>query len=360
MEDLLNALWSTWNRIAGVQVPQAAVFHIPAQNCLPAGTAGNWIIAEKAYFTVRLNEMFLAANRQWFVNFDPLVLVVTEFDYGAKRVAIPTVVGPELIPDPRQGGAPKYGSVIEDISVAGPYPYRGGDVVLSVRFYQVPTSNLVRSVLTTIGGLTQLASSLHELEPALGIASAILSGVEGLLGLDATKSISAYRGSLAPSVSRPFQAQAAALVAPLAPSAAVDLWSVNGRLCLGADENRRYTASDFVLFSVEGAETRSDIGKLSFGRHRGAALRAMTEGAEGTSRARASLLTAYAEMLDSPEMTTPDADRVFNAWLSEFEQRKETIQRAAHLGPVTKADMRASERATKIEKLDRAVRRLEA
>jgi hypothetical protein len=360
MEDLLTSLWSTWNRIAATHITQAALFHIPAQQCLPEGTAGNWIHAEKMYFTIRLNEMYLAANQQWFVNFDPLVLVVTEFDYGSNRVAIPAVVGPELIPDPRKGGAPKYGSVIEDIPVAGPYPYRGGDVVLSVRFYKVPTTNLVRSIMKTIGGLAHLSSSLHELEVALGVASAILAGVEGLLGLETTSSLAAYRGSLAPSVAKPFRAQVAALVTPPIPSAADSLWSIDGRLCLGPEKARRYAASDFVLVSVEGSETRTDVSKLPFGRRRGAALRALTEGAEGLTRAKGILLTAYAEMLESLEMTAPNADKVFDSWLQEYEVRKALVERVAHLGPETGAKAPEGGSSAKIAKLNKAVHRLGA
>lgn len=359
MEELLTSLWATWNRIAGTHLPQAAVFHIPAQQCLPDGTAGDWIHAEKMYFTIRLNEMYLVANQQWFVNFDPLVLVVTEFDYGSKRVAIPTVVGPELIPDPRKGGTPKYGSVIENIPVAGPYPYRGGDVVLSVRFYRVPTTNLVRSIMKTIGGLVRLTSSLHELEPALGVASAILAGVEGLLGLEATSSIAAYQGSLAPSVAKPFRAQVAALVTPPVPNATDSLWSIDGRLCLGPDKTRRYAASDFVLVSVEGSETRTDVGKLPFGRQRGAALRALTEGAEGLTRAKGILLTAYAEMLESLEMTAPHAEKVFESWLQEFDARKKLVERVVHLGPEREAKA-PDGGAAKIAKLNKAVHRLGA
>jgi hypothetical protein len=93
------------------------------------------------YFTVRLNQMHLAENRQWWVTFDPLVVIVTEFNYDAKYIAIPQIVGPGLIPDPESAGAPKYGSVIEDILVAGPYPYRGGDVVISARFYRLQRNN---------------------------------------------------------------------------------------------------------------------------------------------------------------------------------------------------------------------------
>ena len=100
--------------------------------------------------------------------------------------------------------------------------------------------------------------------------------------------------------------------------------------------------------------------KLPFGRQRGAALRALTQGAQGLARAKGILLTAYADMLESLEMTAPHAEGVFDAWLQEFEDKKKQVERVAHLGPQVAARAPEGESAAKIAKLNKAVQRLDA
>jgi hypothetical protein len=46
---------------------------------------------------VRINQLFLAASRQWFVQYDPLVFVVSEFTYNTAVTTVPFVVGPSMM-----------------------------------------------------------------------------------------------------------------------------------------------------------------------------------------------------------------------------------------------------------------------
>jgi hypothetical protein len=39
-------------------------------------------VSNEHYFQVRINEMFLAAGRKWFVDYHPMVFVVSQFNYG--------------------------------------------------------------------------------------------------------------------------------------------------------------------------------------------------------------------------------------------------------------------------------------
>src|SRR6266446_5130198 len=51
----------------------------------------------KHYFSVFIDEMFLATTRQWFNVYDPMALVVTEFTYDSKPIVLPFVVGPSML-----------------------------------------------------------------------------------------------------------------------------------------------------------------------------------------------------------------------------------------------------------------------
>jgi hypothetical protein len=216
MDSGLKRFFDQWKRVRSGVEPVFSVVNFPPNKCLPENTVGYRIAPESMSFTLRLNEMYLAENRQWWVTFDPLVVIVSEFTYGGENIAVPCIVGPGLIPDPQNAGASKYGTVLEDTLIAGPHPYRGGDVVISVRFYRVQRDNFVRSVLRTVEALSKLSANLYQLETSAAVGGAILTSIEGLLGLSTTVCLAAYRGSLVRSLTRPFAAQCLALLTPSA------------------------------------------------------------------------------------------------------------------------------------------------
>jgi hypothetical protein len=324
MNGILDAVLEQWGRLRKGSTPVPVIEPIPPGRCLPEKSAGYPIISNKMYFSARVNQMHLVANREWWVKFDPLVVFVVEFGYGGKRIAIPKVVGPSLIPEVVKGGAPKHGIVLEDVLIAGPHPYRGGEVALSVRFYQVPRDDLARSIMTTIGTLSKEVPVLRELDTAMLIGGAILDGVEGLLRIKDTTCLAAFYLSLDPSNFKPFSGQFCALVTPPVPDSAA-LKVVDRRLKIvdGKDE-QPYSGSDFVLFSVEGATERRDLNP--FDTHQQEAMAVMTTGEDGTKRAKAMLLTAYGDMLRSPDMIADQADAVFLDWQGQFAKRQKILE----------------------------------
>jgi hypothetical protein len=122
MSDLFDSVKSALSTLRGGREPLPIVATIPPDHCLPPGSAGDPITKDQMYFTVRVNELHLAENRRWWHEYDPLVVVVTEFNYERERVAIPTVVGPNLIRRQSQSDKPVYGTVLLDTRVTGPHP----------------------------------------------------------------------------------------------------------------------------------------------------------------------------------------------------------------------------------------------
>ena len=100
------------------------------------------------YFTIRVHEFFLAKSAEWWNSYDPLVLVTADFVYGTNRISVPSIIGPDLIK--RIAGSAKFGIVLNDIRVVGPYPYRGGDVDLSVSLYAIERQDYAVSLLNVI------------------------------------------------------------------------------------------------------------------------------------------------------------------------------------------------------------------
>jgi hypothetical protein len=218
----------------------------------------------------------------------------------------------------------------------------------------------VRSVLKTVDQLSKISSNLHELETAISLGSAILTGVEGLLGLDTTSCLAAYRASLAPALTRPFVAQFSALLTPPAPSDVSVLNVQNGRLFIDSPKGTApYNSSDFVLISVDGVAERDDVSRLSFNLRRLAALKAMGEGAEGLERAKGLLTTVYAEMLGSPDLISAQADHLFDLWRQELVERKALLDKTRSLTKEGDADEGTDTLSPVAKKLNSALRRLD-
>jgi hypothetical protein len=94
---LFEPLVEIWGELRRKRIPLPEAVSVPQEHCRPQGSAGYRIRREEMYFTLWVNEMHLAQNQQWWSVFDPLVVVVTEFNYGKDTVAIPKVIGPNLI-----------------------------------------------------------------------------------------------------------------------------------------------------------------------------------------------------------------------------------------------------------------------
>ena len=336
MSGVFDTVSRVWNELRAGHQPLPAVATIPPDHCLPANAAGCPIIRDQMYFTVRINEMHLAENRQWWTVYDPLVVVVIEFSHAQNRIAIPTVIGPNLIRKQTESDEPRYGAVLLDTRVTGPHPYRGGDVDVSVSFYQVRRADHARSLLRVVDSLSASLGGVGDLPLIAKTGGALLEGVEGLLGLEETTYLSGHRIPMAISPLDPFMSGFSALIAPPGPEGGASLRVVERRLYVEANGNARpYRDSDFVLLSVTGTEARGDENLLPFYPLKVNALTALWDGDDGVKRGKANLIAAYQQMRGSPDVTAAEASRLFDAWLQEFETEKKRAEqvRAMPIAP---------------------------
>jgi hypothetical protein len=326
---MFGPLSDLWNviRSGHMELPTVAV--IPPERCLPVDTSGFRIPRDDMYFTIRVNEMHLAENRQWWSVYDPLLIVVVEFNHGQERVTIPTVVGPNLIRKQAPSDQPLYGSVLLDTRVTGPHPYRGGDLDLSVGFYQVQRANHARALLKVVDSLSASLGGPGEIPTIAKTGRALLEGVEGLLGLNETTYLAGLRLSMATSPLDPLTAGFTALITPPGSADAKHLFVEDRRLLSEKNGNIRipYRDSDFVLLSVTGSAARQDENLLPFYQLKVDALNALWDGDEAVKRAKANLIAAYQQMRTSPDMTAAEASRLFEVWLQEFESEKKRLER---------------------------------
>jgi TIR domain len=335
--------------------PLPTVATVPPDRCRPADSAGYPITRDQMYFTIRINEMHLAENRQWWTDYNPLVVVVTEFNHAQERVVVPTVIGPNLIRKQAPADQPRYGVVVLDARVTGPHPYRGGDVDISVGFYRVQRADHARVLLNIVDSLSAALGAPGELQTIAKTGGALLQGVEGLLGLRETSYLAGHRVSMATSPFDPFTAGYSALIAPPAPADLVALRVEDRRLYIDADGGSRpYRDSDFLLLSFTGSEARGDENLLPFYPLKLDALTAVWDGEDGVKRGKAILITAYQQMRRSPDVTAAEATRLFDAWLREFDAEKKRAEQVRSM-PVERHEAVADPLA---QDLNDALRRL--
>jgi hypothetical protein len=328
MPDLFDSVKSAVATLRGGREPLPMVATIPPDRCLPPGCAGNPIAKDQTYFTVRVNELHLAENRKWWHEYDPLVLVVTEFNYGRERVAIPTVVGPNLIRRQSQSDKPVYGTVLLDTRVTGPHPYRGGDVDISCSFYAVERVNYAKALLRCVDNLSEAIGGPADMAAIAKTGSALVAGLDGLLGLQETRYLAGHRVSTAFSPLDPFRTGYSVLITPPTPNIA-DLRVDGRRLEAKASrgEFQSYRQSDYVLLGITGGEARGDENVLPFYGLKMRALEAVWDGPGGVKRAKANLASAYQEMRRSPDLTAAEAGRLLDLWLEELAAEQERASR---------------------------------
>src|SRR5574338_1152116 len=94
---LLDRCRDLWNRARSAPARPPICLTIPSHHVQQERPPGGVFEADKHYFQVRVNELFLANGRDWYRNYDPMVVVLSEFQYGRQVEAVPYLVGPALL-----------------------------------------------------------------------------------------------------------------------------------------------------------------------------------------------------------------------------------------------------------------------
>ena len=216
MSNLFETVSDLWADLRSGKVALPRAVTIPPERCGSREAVSTIIRRNQMYFTVRINQMYLAENRQWWSVYDPLVVVVTEFVHGLQRITIPTVIGPNLIRKQKTADRPRHGVVLLNTRVTGPHPYRGGDVDISIAFYQVERVNHAQALLNVIDSLSSSIGVPGEISMIAKAAAPLLQGVEGLLSMKETNFLAGQRISLG-TPPDPFTAGFSALITPPIP-----------------------------------------------------------------------------------------------------------------------------------------------
>jgi hypothetical protein len=222
--------------------------------------------ADEHYFVVRVNELYLTYDRDWFVKYDPMVLVVTEFTYDDQEHAVPFVVGPSLLG--QHGTEAPAGMVFSDTRVAGIHPYRGGRLTLSVVLSRVQRENYATKLLEVVESTAGVLDFATALGVYVKVAGVVLDGVQALFGLDnGAQPLLGHRKEFEPDAGDTLAPGYFALID--VPEEQLDpgrLWVRDRQLRIGEtlETSSPFREADYVLYSILQADRRGDERLLPF------------------------------------------------------------------------------------------------
>jgi hypothetical protein len=288
------------------------VGRIPDQQCIPSEGVGREILPDQSYFTVVVNELFVAIGRQLWATYDPMVLVTIEYMYKGTNLAIPVVIGPGTIKRPAEQQIP-HGIVINDIPVAGPHPYRGGKITITMLLYKIKHTDYARGFLKFAERISKAAGVPANIDTLEKVGAALLEGVDELLKMKDNEPIAGHMFAIDDSTRRGFRTGYAVLISDS--KAQLSEMRVNeGRLeAKNGSEYLPYREGDYVLYSVSERSRRGEVESLPFyALYEQSLQAAIANDDESWKRAKASLLSLYGQMVSSPDLISSEVEGLTN------------------------------------------------
>lgn len=138
------------------------------------------------YFDIRLCELYLRNAKEAGREFAPRALAITECLYGTgDELTLPVAVGEQLMAQIGQQADAGNGQkpiTFHDCLLAGPLPYRGGDIGFFAGLYRVESGNFADSVFSLVA---DIGGSLgFDLSKYLDIGRQVTTRLPALLGVD--------------------------------------------------------------------------------------------------------------------------------------------------------------------------------
>lgn len=356
---LLDRCKSLFDKVSHGASVQPTWVPIPASRVDEPARLGAALARDRQYFQVRVNEMYLANSREWWVEYDPMVFASTEFIYDKAEIAVPFIVGPSMLQ--KLGQKVPDGMVLANTRVAGVHPYRGGRIAFTMILYQVQRQNWSRGLLSVIESTANAIDFSTAVSSYTKVAVAILDGVEALLGLGGTVPVVGYRVEFDPQAGDDLSPRYFALIdRPAGQVDAGTLRVVGGKL---HDANGPFRGADFVLYSLVSTAERTDETTLPFYPQWERVQQEATNATEdGYKSAKANMVTLYQSLLLSADLTDPHAEALADEYVKLMKMRHDKAvgmatlagagaQPAAARGPTTAA-MPAKARNRSLDVLD--------
>jgi hypothetical protein len=216
---------------------------------------------QKDYVGLRINQLYLRDQRQWFTTIDPAVYASTEFLYGGGMRTDPFVVGPK-----KEDKLPS-GMAIENVSVFGPHAYRGGKLTYTLVLAQIPVGNVARDLLDVIESTGKALDPGAALLTWTKVGGVVLDGFDRLMGFAGVQPLIGIRHEHDADADPPLFSGHYAIVDADDPDPKT-FWAEDDKLLHGSTRAtaKPYRDADFMLYEITspGDRRRTDVDRLAF------------------------------------------------------------------------------------------------
>jgi hypothetical protein len=336
---LIQAAAGIWERVKGSRARLPTRLAIPPERVDRGAALGTPFDKDGHYFLVRVNELFLAYERQWTSTYDPLVFSAVEFTYGKEETAVPFVVGPAQVERGASSPTPE-GMLFNNTTVAGWYPYRGGELTLAIVLCRVRRQNYATSLLRLVENAAGALNFATQLGAYLKLAGVVLGGVDALLGQsEDTTPLVGQRFTLSPTAGDSLRPGYYALID--ADEGAVDarqLWVRENALVSGPSlaEARPFRQADYVLYSIAQTAARDDERLLPFypqyERVLEEATKTKEKDDEAWKSASANMVALWQTLVLSPDLIPAQRDALIEGYAAEMKRVRERTLTLGSLG----------------------------
>jgi hypothetical protein len=294
----------------------------------PSADSAPVFTPEESYFSLRLSEMRLRDEREYWQKFTPLASALVELQFAGGRHVVPAVVGPQALADVAHL---KPGDHVEHLNrrLAGPLPYLGDDVSIFFGLFRIETDNWARRALSLLQSVGT-AFDFSKLTTALDIAGPLTEAVQGLLGMEEVGvRLALNRSYSAPSSDggsgttlRPgYEVMLRRGADELDEEQQARFWVKAGQLHHGdqASALRPYDDADFVLLQVAAANSRGDYTTFDFHtRHWPRVQDHIWAGRD--AEAKESLRLLAADLVQSEEIVRPHRWKLLAEYRRRFDE----------------------------------------
>ena len=298
---------------------------------------------QESYFEIRLKQMYLRYQREYWREFRPFSTFVTAFVHSGKTHELPFVVGPELL---GQQAVALGGDAIEyrNLRIAGPFPYEGDDLQLFSALSRLAANDWAVQSLSLLETVAK-AFDVSKITRYLEIAAPLVKGIESFLGMQDVElrmgMQQVYQQPVGRGGLRPNALRARHEVLLNLPDHSLDsaarhkFWVKDGELFFGdrPEAAQPYRAADFLLFEIRPLRERGDYTTFDFHTLNWQdTLKAIWDGSE--TMARQKLRLTAAALAQCTDIVRPHRNALLRAYKAQFDEElalyQEVLAEPAH------------------------------
>lgn len=325
------------DRIIRQQNSPPATFTIAEEHLLDGWEEGveRFLQPQESYFEIRLKQMYLRNQREFWREFRPFSTFVTAFVYGGKVREVPFVVGPELL---GQQAVALGGDAIEyrNLRIAGPFPYEGDDLQLFSALSRLTASDWAVQSLSLLETVAK-AFDVSKISRYVEIAAPLVKGIESFLGMQDVElrmgMQQVYQQPMGRGGLRPNALRARHEVLINLPDHKLDnatrqkFWLKDGELFFGdrPEAAQPYREADFLLFEIRPLRERGDYTTFDFHTINWQdTLKAVWDGSEELARQKLRLTAG--QLVQCGDIVRPQRIALLHKYKQQFDEELALFQ----------------------------------